>query len=94
MMWKFQRRREIYVRAQTEENSTKDKDALITEYLNSHPDVSKYRAAKALSLSPADVYEWGQKKLEEEKQKKGGSGKTPQKKDITIENWLGEDNKS
>ena len=66
----------------------------ITEYLNSHPDVSKYRAAKALSLSTADVYEWGQKKLEEEKQKKGGSGKTPQKKDMTIENWLGEDNKS
>ena len=65
---------------QTKENAPKDKDALISEYLNSHPDVSKYRAAKALSLSPADVYEWGQKKLEEEKQKKEEAEKLRRKR--------------
>lgn len=65
---------------QTEKNAPEEKDALISEYLNSHPDVSKYRAAKALSLSPADVYEWGQKKLEEEKQKKEEAEKLRRKK--------------
>ena len=84
MMRKFQRRMEIYVMAQTKESAPEsapeDKDALISEYLNSHPDVSKYRAAKALSLSPADVYEWEQKKLEEEKQKKEEAEKLRRKK--------------
>lgn len=65
---------------QTKKNAPKDKDALISEYLNSHPDVSKYRAAKALSLSPADVYEWEQKKLEEEKQKKEEAEKLRRKR--------------
>ena len=65
---------------QTEKDVPKDKDALISEYLNSHPDVSKYRAAKALSLSPADVYKWGQKKLEEEKQKKEEAEKLRKKR--------------
>lgn len=53
----------------------------IKEYLTAHPGVCKYRAAKALKLSPAEIYAWYQEELAEEaKQKKEEAEKLRSKK--------------
>lgn len=49
---------------------TTEGGSLITEYLTAHPGVCKYRAAKALGFSPAEIYAWYQEELAEEANKK------------------------
>ena len=49
---------------------TEEYGRLIKEYLNAHPGVCKYRAAKALGFSPAEIYAWYQEELVEEANKR------------------------